>query len=102
MQRYYGRVSYIWTVEVQEERALKIAERILHWHILIAFPAGTPFGKEDVLRIQKYWKYGNVDIKPVRKADPKYLLKYIQKALAVRGEEFYKLKKLDRLSFLRG
>jgi hypothetical protein len=37
----------------------------------------------DVLRIQKYWKYGNVDIKPVRRPGMGYLMKYLGKAIAI-------------------
>jgi hypothetical protein len=94
MRRYYGDLVYMWTVEVQEERLEKTGEAVLHWHIMIGFDPGMWKGKEDVFRIQQYWKYGNVDIKPVKKANTAYLLKYVTKALNVRSEEFYQVRRI--------
>jgi len=74
VRRYYGEVSYIWTVEVQKRG-------VLHWHILMAFPYGTYFSGDDIRRIQSYWKYGNVAVRPVRTPSLSYIMKYITKSL---------------------
>jgi hypothetical protein len=52
------------------------------------------FGRGDVLRIKKYWKYGGVEIIPVRHVNVGYLMKYIQKALDVVSEDFYKIRRI--------
>jgi|GEM_PF-3241852 len=83
LRRFYGDVSYIWTAEIQEQRAEKYGDRVLHWHCIVSFSAETEFGREDVLRLQKYWKYGNLDIRPVRKPSVAYLMKYITKSLDI-------------------
>lgn len=83
LRRYYGDISYIWTAEIQEERFEKYGERVLHWHVIVAFDKDIDFGKEDIFRLQRYWKYGNLDVKPVRKASVGYLMKYISKALNI-------------------
>jgi|WetSurMetagenome_2_1015567.scaffolds.fasta_scaffold00012_29 hypothetical protein len=82
LKRRYGRVAYIWCAEVQEERLERTGESVLHYHIVIAFEYGTEFSREDILKIQSYWKYGNVDIKPVRNRKIlNYIMKYISKSL---------------------
>ncbi|HXX53768.1 MAG TPA: hypothetical protein VEI28_04275 [Thermodesulfovibrionales bacterium] len=87
MRRYYGHVIAFWTVEVQEKRALRTGDRVLHWHIMLFFPdlRQSDFGRMDVFRIQSYWKYGDdrnsADIVPVYKPRLDYLLKYVTKAL---------------------
>ena len=87
MKKRFGKLHYIWTVEVQEERLEKYGVAVLHWHILVAFPPGTWFDKEgeDIKKIQSYWKYGNdsnsVEIRSVRKPTLSYLMKYVGKAL---------------------
>lgn len=83
LRRYYGDVVYIWTAEVQEGRAEKHGERVLHWHVLMGFDYGIDFGKEDIARLQLYWKYGNLDVKPLRRANLSYLMKYMSKALGI-------------------
>lgn len=83
LRRYYGNAVYVWTAEVQESRAETSGERVLHWHVLIGFDYGIDFGKEDIARLQLYWKYGNLDVKPVRRANLGYLMKYIGKALGL-------------------
>lgn len=81
MKRRYKNSVNIWAVEVQEERLKKYGDHVLHWHLIFAFDWDIDFGKDDVLRIQKYWKYGQVEITPVRKPSVGYLMKYITKAL---------------------
>jgi hypothetical protein len=85
MRRYYGKLHYLWTVEVQMERLKETGEAVLHWHILLGFPSGTSFGSDDIKRIQQYWKFGDmsnsVEIRPVKHASVSYLMKYITKAL---------------------
>lgn len=78
LKRFYGDVVFLWTVEAQERG-------VLHWHLLVGFPYDPEgiFNKSDIDRIQLYWKYGNVDIKPIRKPSMFYLLKYITKSLDV-------------------
>ena len=83
LRRYYGAVSYIWTAEVQERRAEVYGESVLHWHIIVAFNENIEFGKEDIFRLQKYWKYGNLDVKPIRHCSISYLMKYISKSLSI-------------------
>lgn len=76
MKKVYPGSLYIWTVEEQERG-------VLHWHIIYAFDWEIDFTKEDVLRIQKFWKYGIVEVVPVRKrVNLNYLTKYITKALS--------------------
>lgn len=88
MRRYYGDIIYIWTVESQQRG-------VLHWHMIVGFDYGINFGRDDVLRIQKYWKYGNVDISPVSSPSLSYLLKYITKSLDVEGLiEGYQIKRI--------
>jgi hypothetical protein len=81
MRKYYGESVYIWTVEVQEKRLEKYGEHVLHWHIIYAFNYDVEFGRDDIFRIQRYWKHGNVDIRPVRKPSMQYLMKYLTKTL---------------------
>lgn len=94
MRRYYKDVMYIWTIEVQEGRAEKYGVRVIHWHIIFGFKKGTPFGREDVLRIQQYWKFGNVDISPAGMCRMSYLMKYITKALGSSLESVYKIRRI--------
>lgn len=93
MRRWYGDLIYLWAVEVQEERFEKTGARVLHWHVMVGFPVGVFKGKRDVKRIQKFWGYGNVDIKPVRCPNTRYLMKYVTKALNIRSLEFYQVRK---------
>lgn len=81
LKKRYGRIAYIWTVEVQEERKEKYGVSVLHWHLVVAFEPDVSFGREDIEKIQSYWSYGNVDIRPVRKLNLDYVLKYVQKSL---------------------
>lgn len=88
LKKNFGKVHYIWTVEVQEERLERYGKAVLHWHILIAFPPGTWFDKEgnDVKKIQSYWHYGDnrnsVEVRSVRRPSVNYLMKYVGKALS--------------------
>ena len=100
MRRYYKDVAYLWTAEVQEKRYEKYGDRVLHWHVMIGFQKGGKFDRDDILRIQKYWKYGNADIRPPR-CTVSYLMKYIQKALDVPYDEFYKIRRIGS-SFFAG
>jgi len=84
MVKRYGKLHYIWTIEEQERG-------VLHWHLLVCFQDFTAFGREDIEKIQSYWKYGNVDVRPVRKPSVTYLMKYITKAL---DEKHYGLRKI--------
>lgn len=81
LRRFYGNVVYIWAAEIQEERLEKYGDSVLHWHIIVGFDYDIDFGKEDILRLQLYWKHGNLDCKPVRRASMGYLMKYISKSL---------------------
>ena len=98
MRRYYGKHLYIWSTEVQEKRAARYGDRVLHWHIIFGFRKGYKFGREDVFRIQKYWKYGDprfsVRISPVTRVTLSYLMKYITKSLSVVSEEFYQMRRM--------
>ncbi|OFW55158.1 MAG: hypothetical protein A2163_09665 [Actinobacteria bacterium RBG_13_35_12] len=94
MRRFYKDVIYIWTIEIQEERAEKYGDSVIHWHIIFGFKKGTPFGREDVLRIQQYWKYGNVDISPAGMCRMSYLMKYISKALGSYLESVYQIRRI--------
>lgn len=91
VRRRYGDVIYIWTAEIQEERLEKYGEKVLHWHVLIAFDNDIRFGREDVFKLQSYWKYGNLDVRPVRHPSVGYLMKYITKAL---GSGFGKVRRI--------
>ena len=92
LRKRYGRIAYIWTAEIQEERREKYGDVVLHWHVVVAFEPDVHFGKEDILKIQSYWKYGNVDIKPVKKLNLGYIMKYIQKSLDTPLIEYQGLK----------
>ena len=94
LKKRYGKIHYIWCIEVQEERKLKYGDSVLHWHLVVAFEPDTVFTKEDILKIQSYWEYGNVDIKPVRKLNLNYIMKYITKTLNSPLEELYKMRKI--------
>jgi hypothetical protein len=94
LRRFYKDVVYIWTVEVQEERRDKYGEAVLHWHIMVSFPFDTDFERDDILRLQQYWKYGRCDITPVKFPSTKYLMKYIGKALGSNLETIYKLRRI--------
>ena len=94
LRRFYGDIIYIWSVEVQEGRLEKYGESVLHWHFIIGFEWGTQIEKEDILRIQKYWKFGRAQITPVKKLNINYLLKYITKALNSPVESLYKIRKI--------
>ncbi|RJQ23117.1 MAG: hypothetical protein C4560_01340 [Nitrospiraceae bacterium] len=74
LRRKYGKIRYLWTAETQERG-------VLHWHMICAFDWETEFGKDDVVAIQRFWKFGQLEIVPVRKPNIEYLLKYITKAL---------------------
>lgn len=80
------------TAEIQEERREKYGEAVLHWHLVVAFEPDVRFDKEDIVRIQRSWKYGNVDVKPIRKLNLNYILKYIQKALDTPLIEYHGLR----------
>ena len=84
LKKRYGNVVYIWTVELQEKRFHTTGEAVLHWHIIVAFPyeIGIGFGREDIEKIQRYWKYGHVKVVPVRKLNLGYLMKYLEKELS--------------------
>lgn len=95
MRRCYKDIVYIWTAEIQEKRLAVTGESVLHYHIMMGFPYDDfHFGAEDVQRIQQYWKFGNVDIKPVRKPSVSYLMKYIQKSLDAPVEVLYKVRRI--------
>lgn len=74
MRKWYQDIQYIWTMEEQKRG-------VLHWHVVVAFPYDVQFGRSDILRIQNYWKYGIVEVVPVRRISFQYLLKYISKSL---------------------
>ena len=87
LKRRFGKLHYMWTVEIQEERLEKYGVAVMHWHILCAFPEGTWFDSEglDIAAIQSYWKYGHetnsVEVRSVKRPSLSYLLKYTTKAL---------------------
>lgn len=90
MKRRYKNAIYVWTVETQERG-------VLHWHMIYGFDWETDFGKEDIERIQRYWKYGSVEIVPIRKLNFSYLLKYITKALNCSESEENVLSQVRRI-----
>jgi hypothetical protein len=94
MKRRYKNSMYLWTVESQERG-------VLHWHLIYAFDWDIKFGREDIEKIQQYWKYGSVEVVPVKNVKFEYLLKYITKALAgsdIENEEFVtELNKVRRI-----
>lgn len=87
LKKRFGKLHYLWTVEIQEHRLEKYGKAVMHWHILCAFPEGTWFDSEglDIAKIQSYWKYGDmtnsVEVRSVRSPSLTYLLKYTTKAL---------------------
>lgn len=101
LRRYYKDIVYIWTVEVQEQRKEKYGEEVLHWHIIIGFKKGTKFGRKDVLRIQRYWEYGNVDIRPIAYCTLSYVMKYVTKALGSALTNIYRIRRIGS-SFIAG
>lgn len=95
MRRWYGDIVYIWSVEVQEERKEKTGETVLHWHIILGFDWFIDFGRDDILRIQRYWKYGIARVKPVYNLSTGYLMKYITKALDAELEGLYQIRRMS-------
>jgi len=99
VRKFYGDVCYFWTTEIQEERAEKTGDRVIHWHVMIHFPGmkAYEFGRMDVLRLQGYWKYGNpknsVHIAPLYKPNLGYLLKYVTKSLGVSLEGEHRIRR---------
>jgi len=94
MRKWYGDIVYIWTVELQEERLEKYGEAVLHWHFVIGFDWGINFGRDDVLRMQRYWKYGFCDVRPIHNLNLSYLLKYITKSLNSPLEKIHKIRRI--------
>jgi len=74
LKRYYGVNAFLWTNEIQEKRLEKYGDAVLHWHILVAFEYGTEFTGDDILRMQRYWKYGRLDVTHVRRVGTGYTL----------------------------
>ncbi|MCE5194381.1 MAG: hypothetical protein LLF28_02830 [Nitrospiraceae bacterium] len=62
---------------------MRYGDKVLHWHIIMAFEYETEFTKEDILKIQSYWKHGNADIRHVKSLSVGYLMKYVGKALGL-------------------
>ncbi len=87
VRRFYGDVVYVWTVEAQQRG-------VLHWHIIIGFDYTVKFGAEDIQRLQKYWKYGSLEVVPVRRVNFRYLLKYITKSLGSSLGSLFKIRRI--------
>jgi len=81
VRRYYGDIAYIWTAEIQEERLEKYNEAVLHWHVIVGFLPGTDIDSSEIARLQRYWRYGNLDIRSIKRLNLSYILKYITKSL---------------------
>ena len=94
LKKRYGKIVDIWCIEIQEERKIKYGGSVLHWHLVVAFEPDTVFDKEDILKIQSYWVYGNVDIRPINRLSLNYIMKYITKTLNSPMEELYKMRKI--------
>ncbi len=80
LRRYYGDACYIWTKEIQMKRFEKTGEAVLHWHMIVAFRV-SEFNKEDITRVNKYWKFGSVRVRGIKNLNLKYILKYVGKDL---------------------
>ena len=85
MRRRYGKIAYIWTVEIQEKRLQKYKEAVLHWHLIVGFKMFTDIDDQEIKKIQSFWKYGDdrnsVEIRSIKSPSTSYILKYITKAL---------------------
>lgn len=83
LKKRFGKFLYIWSVEVQEKRFEKYGDKVLHWHIMVAFDynIGLDFGADDIRKIASYWKYGGCEVSAVRRPSVGYLMKYITKSL---------------------
>lgn len=67
----------------------------MHWHVIVAFRPGTDINTEEIARLQQYWKYGNLDVRSVRKLNIGYILKYITKSLNNVIEIPYKIRRIS-------
>ena len=82
--RGFGKVQEVWSVEIQDERAERSGEVVLHWHVVFFVPGMRPsqFTGDDVRAVKGMWDYGGKKNgvrfgKPVRKPSLGYLMKYI-------------------------
>lgn len=94
VRRRHGAVVYVWTNEIQEERFKKYGERVLHWHILVAFDWETDIDVDEIKRLQRYWKHGTLKVTSASYERTKYLLKYITKSLGTVLEYQYKIRRI--------
>jgi hypothetical protein len=94
LKRAFPVVDYVWTVEVQEKRAAKYGDRVLHWHLLVGFEFGTDIDETAIKRIANFWKYGGCTVRSADLARISYLLKYITKKLDCPVESLYKLRRI--------
>lgn len=81
VRREFGKIVYFWTTEVQERRYDRTGDAVLHWHVIIGFEPDTNIDAEKILKLQRFWPYGNLDVRSVRCLNLKYLLKYITKTI---------------------
>ncbi len=101
MRKRYGPLLYVWTVEVQEERLEKYGDAVLHWHLIIGFDTDIEdsFDREDIRKIQSFWKFGDmrnsVEIRRVNRPSISYLMKYMQKALSTSLSSEYQIKRIS-------
>ena len=104
MRHYFGELVYLWSVEVQEERAagtgseFSDSNMVLHWHAIVGFPWCMNWkenGREYLAKIVSFWKYGNVDIVPCPdRPRIEYLMKYVTKALDAPVDVEYQIRRV--------
>jgi hypothetical protein len=81
MRRDFGKIVYVWTSEIQEERLEKYGDAVLHWHVMVCFTEYVLFDGEKIKKIVAYWPYGIVQVRPAPLERLNYLIKYIDKAV---------------------
>lgn len=72
--------KYAWVAEIQEKRALRTGDHVVHYHLIAWLPHGVQMPKWDIPhgRRKPFWPHGMTNTQ-VAKAGVGYLMKYVSK-----------------------
>ena len=72
--------KYAWVAEIQEKRAARTGDHVVHYHLIAWLPQGVQMPKWDVPhgRRKSFWPHGMTNTQ-VAKAGVGYLMKYVSK-----------------------